>query len=405
MQDFITLRAAVKAHNDDPDNPDKPYWIGLRHTGDPTDTDSYSWSDDTPFDFGTNFSKGVAPWSPNNPNSPLQDGCIRLNNKQNFTWDDVPCNNETGIVDGQKSRPICVNISASDNDDDTTPTPTTPPITTGSPTSSPTVKPTNPPTGTPSVSPTPTPRTTEDEQDEGKVGNDTQIDSEDSNINEQQNLPDPDKNLMMTVIICACAAVTCCVIIIGGCLVKRSLDKQKQNAGPGYSPGSRQPNKHKRISRDYTITLESERGSSKRSMGDERDEGGDHALPATNTDKADADDTGEDDVEDEDGSHERKRLKKVTITAGGGEEIVDLEQDEFVIDDDDEDDELVIFEQASGRKRDRVFIDDDEEDLEGGDRDGSHGNDAENGTLEGMDNEEDVDLSAIDGRHSGVTSK
>eukprot|EP01084_Bolivina_argentea_P237460 399075_1 len=102
------------------------YWIGLQHKG--SNSNTFSWSDNSPFIYGINF--GKFPWTENQPN--LQGlGCIRLTNTYNYLWDDVNCSNSV------RAKPLCNN------------NPTTQP-----PSKSPTKFPTNTPTKTPSKSPT-----------------------------------------------------------------------------------------------------------------------------------------------------------------------------------------------------------------------------------------------------------
>eukprot|EP01084_Bolivina_argentea_P237458 399072_1 len=73
------------------------YWIGLQHKG--SNSNTFSWSDNSPFIYGIIFEK--FPWAEYQPNLQVL-GCIRLTNTYKYLWDDVDCNSLQAI-------PICNN--------------------------------------------------------------------------------------------------------------------------------------------------------------------------------------------------------------------------------------------------------------------------------------------------------
>eukprot|EP01083_Nonionella_stella_P036323 99129_1 len=99
---------------------DENYWIGLTHTGAFNDETAYSWTDGSPFDYGSLFNS--SPWNDIEPNLNNSPSCVRLqdNTKPTHLWDDTYCNSTRK---GFHAVPICQNITFPANPTINTPSP------------------------------------------------------------------------------------------------------------------------------------------------------------------------------------------------------------------------------------------------------------------------------------------
>eukprot|EP01083_Nonionella_stella_P161232 527819_1 len=84
------------------------YWIGLTHTGAFNDTNAYSWTDNSLFDYGSVLKS--TPWNHIEPNLSHSPSCVRLQDTTvpMYLWDDLDCNS---TLNGHLAVPICQNIT------------------------------------------------------------------------------------------------------------------------------------------------------------------------------------------------------------------------------------------------------------------------------------------------------
>ena len=150
---FQSLRLVLTDWNDNRDS----YWIGLKHDGtDPRDQRTFSWSDGTPFDYGSDVEGGVSPWKRiggMNPNSHIPSSCVRLQNNADplWAWDDIDCNDTDNY--SLQAIPLCTTADTKNRNTTSSTTATV----TSAPSDAPTSAPTGIPSTDPSIEPTQTP--------------------------------------------------------------------------------------------------------------------------------------------------------------------------------------------------------------------------------------------------------
>ena len=96
MQDFDASVAAATVIDAD------YVWIGLNDIASEASqmgmVGNYSWTDGSPFDFGTDISGGVFPWDTSQPLQQLYDSnddCIVAWSANGYKWNDLPCHGNT----------------------------------------------------------------------------------------------------------------------------------------------------------------------------------------------------------------------------------------------------------------------------------------------------------------------